>query len=62
MSVKSKTKNKHPVIVLDSSWNMFMMNGLVDLNRDVLMKVVKIIDDDEKIRNVCKFVLFVCFF
>jgi hypothetical protein len=40
-------------IVADLRW--LMTNGLVDVNRDVLMKLIKIVDNDEKTRNVCEF-------
>jgi hypothetical protein len=50
-------KPRFEVIVVDLKW--IMLNGLVDLNRDVLMKLIKITDDDAKTRSVCEFFQFV---
>jgi hypothetical protein len=41
------------VIVVEDKENYSLSNGLVDLNRDILMKLIKIIGKDErKIRNI----------
>lgn len=47
---KKNFEKKFVAVVVEDEWNM--LNGLVDLNRDVLMKLVKLILDCEKIRNV----------
>lgn len=40
------------VIVVDNERNNFVLNGLVDLNRDIVMKLLKIIKNETKIRNI----------
>lgn len=39
-------------IIVDGERNNFISNGLVDLNRDVLMRLVKIIRNEKKIRDI----------
>jgi hypothetical protein len=41
---------KNVITVSDEKY--LLSNGLVDLNRDVLMILIKIIQDEKKIRNV----------
>jgi hypothetical protein len=55
MSIKNN-ESHFEIIVVDFEW--LMLNGLVDLNRDVLMKLIKIVDDDTKTRSVCDFLSF----
>jgi chromosome segregation ATPase len=43
------------VINVDEEWNGELMNGLVGLNRDILMKLFKISRNEKKIRNVRMF-------
>jgi hypothetical protein len=40
------------VIVVGDRWNGELLNGLISLNRDILMRLFKIIADENKIRNV----------
>jgi predicted nuclease with TOPRIM domain len=42
-----------PIIVVDSEkGNYSVANGLMDLNRDILMKLLKMMSDEDKTRNV----------
>jgi ligand-binding sensor protein len=60
---KLKSKSREILlspIIVDGQRNSLMLNGMVDLNRDVLMRIIGMISDDVKIRNVCD-VLFLFF-
>ena len=43
------------VVVVDDERNRFLSNGLVDVNRDILMKLIRISRDWQKMRNVCDY-------
>jgi hypothetical protein len=40
-------------IVVDNNTCYNLANGLVDVNRDIVMKLLGLIDDETKIKNVC---------
>jgi hypothetical protein len=46
------------VIKVDDE-NQGLMNGLVDVNRDILMKLIKIIHDDDKTKMVIELYLII---
>jgi hypothetical protein len=47
-----RIKNARIVEVIIVKADYELQNGLMDLNRDVLMKLIKVIDDEPKIRIV----------
>jgi hypothetical protein len=42
-------------IEVDEKANSFLWNGIVSLNRDTLVNLIKIVADEIKIKNVCYF-------
>jgi hypothetical protein len=48
-------------IIVDDQRNNEVSNGLVDINRDIFMKLIKIVQDENKIRNVFNLIQIIFF-
>jgi transposase len=48
-------------VIVDDKRNEFIQNGLVDLNRDALMNLIGVIQDEKKTRMVSSFNLLILY-